>query len=369
MSDHLLREHTMSYAHITGWGKCIPPASISNDEISEIVDTNDEWITTRTGIKSRRVSHVSTAELATVAAKHAIDCAGIDAKDIDLVILATCTPSTVVANTASLVQKNIGATGAAAMDTNAACSGFLYALQAATAQIQAGMIKKAVVIAAERMTWYVNWARRDSAVLFGDGAGAVVLEAADTPAGLLGTKTGCDSEDRDILHITNFGSDLNKYEPIGPSDLLFEGREIFKRAVKGMSEACDDVLTQANLSLDDINVLVPHQANLRIIQAIQHRLKVPDEKVMVNIADYGNTSAATIAIALCEAVEKGLIKPHSNIMSAAFGAGLTWAASYIKWGERVTPIKVSDATLPPCELTGLELVAPAVKACKEAEPS
>ncbi|CAH9058314.1 3-oxoacyl-[acyl-carrier-protein] synthase 3 protein 2 [Pseudoalteromonas haloplanktis] len=359
----------MPYAHITGWGKCIPPASISNDEISEIVDTTDEWITTRTGIKARRVSHVSTAELASVAAKHAIACAGVDAKDIDLVVLATCTPSTVVANTASLVQKNIGATGAAAMDTNAACSGFLYALQAATAQIQAGMIKKAVVIAAERMTWYVNWARRDSAVLFGDGAGAVVLEAAETPAGLLGTKTGCDSEDRDILHITNFGSDLNKYEPIGPSDLLFEGREIFKRAVKGMSEACDDVLEQANLKLDDIDVLVPHQANLRIIQAIQNRLKVDDEKVMVNIGEYGNTSAATIAIALCEAVERGLIKPHANIMSAAFGAGLTWAASYIKWGERVTPIAISDAELPPCDKTGLELVAPAVKACKDAEPS
>ncbi|EWH05710.1 3-oxoacyl-ACP synthase [Pseudoalteromonas lipolytica SCSIO 04301] len=357
----------MSYAQITGWGKCIPPASISNDEISNIVDTNDEWITTRTGIKSRRVSHVSTADLATVAAKHALACAGVDGKDIDLVLLATCTPSTMVANTASLVQKNIGAVGAAAMDTNAACSGFLYALQAATAQIRAGMIKKAVVIAAERMTWYINWERRDSAVLFGDGAGAVVLEASDTPSGLLATKTGCDSEDRDILHIENFGSDLNKYAPIGPSNLLFEGREIFKRAVKGMSEACDDVLNQAQLKLDDIDVLVPHQANLRIIQAIQQRLKVADEKVMVNIADYGNTSAATIAIAICEAVEQGLIKPNSNIMSAAFGAGLTWAASYIKWGERLTPISISDASLPPCDKTGLELVAPAVAACKAAE--
>ena len=357
----------MSYAQITGWGKCIPPASISNDEISNIVDTNDEWITTRTGIKSRRVSHVSTADLATVAAKHALACAGVDGKDIDLVLLATCTPSTMVANTASLVQKNIGAVGAAAMDTNAACSGFLYALQAATAQIRAGMIKKAVVIAAERMTWYINWERRDSAVLFGDGAGAVVLEASDTPSGLLATKTGCDSEDRDILHIENFGSDLNKYAPIGPSNLLFEGREIFKRAVKGMSEASDDVLNQAQLKLDDIDVLVPHQANLRIIQAIQQRLKVADEKVMVNIADYGNTSAATIAIAICEAVEQGLIKPNSNIMSAAFGAGLTWAASYIKWGERVTPISISDASLPPCDKTGLELVAPAVAACKAAE--
>ena len=352
----------MIYAKITGWGKCIPPASISNDEISTIVDTNDEWISTRTGIKSRRVSHVSTAELATVASQHALACAGLEGKDIDLVLLATCTPSTMVANTASLVQKNIGAVGAAACDTNAACSGFLYALQNATAQIQAGMIKRAVVVAAERMTWYVNWAKRDSAVLFGDGAGAVVLEASDEPTGLLGTKTGCDSTDRSILHIPNYGTDMDRCAGTGPSDLSFEGREIFKRAVKGMSEACDDVLNQAQLSLEDIDVLIPHQANLRIIQAIQNRLEIADDKVMVNIDKYGNTSAATIAIALCEAVENGLIKPHANIMSAAFGAGLTWAASYLKWGERTTPIAVSDARLPDCDKTGLELIAPAVAA-------
>lgn len=354
----------MKYAQITGWGKCIPTASISNDEISQIVETNDEWITTRTGIKSRRVSHVSTAELATIAAQNALDCAGIEGKDVDLVLLATCTPSTMVANTASMVQKNIGAVGAAACDTNAACSGFLYALQLATAQIQAGMIKRAVVVAAERMTWYINWAKRDSAVLFGDGAGAVVIEASDTPSGLLASKIGCDTEDRNILHIANCGTDLNKYEPIGPSDLMFEGREIFKRAVKGMSQACDDVLSQAQLSLDDIHVLVPHQANLRIIQAIQQKLNIADEKVMVNIDKYGNTSAATIAIAMCEAVEQGLIKPHSNIMTAAFGAGLTWAASYIKWGERVTPVKAPSAQLPACDKTGLELIANSVKACQ-----
>ncbi|MCG7548005.1 ketoacyl-ACP synthase III [Pseudoalteromonas sp. Of7M-16] len=357
----------MIYAKITGWGKAIPPASISNDEISNIVDTNDEWITTRTGIKSRRVSHVSTAELATIASKQALACAGIDGKDIDLVLLATCTPSTMVANTASLVQKNIGASGAAACDTNAACSGFLYALQNATAQIQAGMIKKAVVVAAERMTWYVNWAKRDSAVLFGDGAGAVILEASDEPSGLMGTKTGCDTEDRDILHITNYGTDLNKYEAVGPSDLLFEGREIFKRAVTGMSIACDDVMLKANLNLDDIDVLIPHQANLRIIQAIQKKLDIEDERVMVNINHYGNTSAATIAIALCEAVEQGMVKPHANIMSAAFGAGLTWAASYIRWGERVTPISTSDYTFPECEKTGLELVNDAVLACQNTD--
>ncbi|KZN69266.1 ketoacyl-ACP synthase III [Pseudoalteromonas luteoviolacea] len=357
----------MIYAKITGWGKAVPPATISNDEISTIVDTNDEWIATRTGIRARRVSHVSTAELATIASKHALACAGLEGKDIDLVLLATCTPSTMVANTASLVQKNIGATGAAACDTNAACSGFLYALQNATAQIQAGMIKRAVVVAAERMTWYVNWAKRDSAVLFGDGAGAVVLEASSEPSGLMGTKTGCDTEDRDILHITNYGTDMDKYKPTGPSDLLFEGREIFKRAVTGMSIACDDVMQKANLHLDDIDVLIPHQANLRIIQAIQKKLAICDDKVMVNIDQYGNTSAATIAIALCEAVEQGLIKPHANIMSAAFGAGLTWAASYIKWGERTTPINTCDYQFPPCEKSGLALVHDAVLACKSAD--
>ncbi|KID55702.1 3-oxoacyl-ACP synthase [Pseudoalteromonas luteoviolacea] len=354
----------MIYAKITGWGKALPPASISNDEMSTIVDTTDEWITTRTGIRARRVSHVSTAELATIASKQALACADVSGEDIDLVLLATCTPSTMVANTASLVQKNIGATGAAACDTNAACSGFLYALQNATAQIQSGMIKKAVVVAAERMTWYINWAKRDSAVLFGDGAGAVVLEASSEPSGLLGTKTGCDTEDRDILHIANYGTDLNKYEAVGPSDLLFEGREIFKRAVTGMSLACDDVMDKAKLNLDDIDALIPHQANLRIIQAIQKKLDIEDEKVIVNIDKYGNTSAATIAIALCEAVEQGMIKPHANIMSAAFGAGLTWAASYIKWGERITPLATSDYTFTPCEQSGLELVQDAVTACK-----
>ncbi|MBQ4810753.1 ketoacyl-ACP synthase III [Pseudoalteromonas luteoviolacea] len=357
----------MLYAKITGWGKAIPPASISNDEISVVVDTNDEWIAARTGIRARRVSHVSTAELATIASKHAIACAGIEGHDIDLVLLATCTPSTIVANTASLVQKNIGAIGAAACDVNAACSGFLYALQNATAQIQAGMIKRAVVVAAERMTWYVNWAKRDSAVLFGDGAGAVVLEASSEPSGLMATKTGCDTEDRDILHISNYGSDQDKYQPVGPSDIQFEGREIFKRAVTGMSIACDDVMQKASLSLDDIDVLIPHQANLRIIQAIQKKLAISDDKVMVNIDQYGNTSAATVAIALCEAVEQGLIKPHANIMSAAFGAGLTWAASYIRWGERTAPIKTCDYSFPPCQKSGLELINDAVQACKSAD--
>lgn len=354
----------MQYAKITGWGKCTPPATLTNADLATFMDTSDEWITTRTGIQSRRVSHVSTAELATVAAQQALDCAGLTGEQIDLVLLATCTPSTMVANTASLVQKNIGAMGAAACDVNAACSGFIYALQNATAQIRSGMIKRAVVVAAERMLWHVNWAQRDSAVLFGDGAGAVVLEASDTEAGLISCKTGCDTQDRNILHIANSGTDINKYEINQASDISFQGKDIFKRAVKGMSEACDHVLEQAELSLDNIDMLIPHQANLRIIQAIASKLELDEQKVMVNIQHYGNTSAATVPIALCEALEQGKIKPHSNLMTAAFGAGLTWAAGYIKWGERVTPLKQSDAKLPECEQTGLALLADAITYCR-----
>ena len=355
----------MSFAKITGWGKCLPPATVTNDELSQVVDTNDEWIVSRTGIKERRVSHVPTEQLATVAAKKALACAGVVPEELDLVMLATCSPSTIIANTASQVQKNIGATGAAACDMNAACSGFLYSLQNATAQIRAGMIKKAIVIAAERMTWYVNWSRRDSAVLFGDGAGAVVLEASESESGLLAVKTGCDTKERDILHIPNVGTNMDKYgQPLGPSDILFEGREIFKRAVKGMSDACDDVLENAQLDLQQIDVLIPHQANVRIIQAIQNRLNLDDDKVMINIQNYGNTSAATIPIAICEAVEQGLIKPNSNIMSAAFGAGLTWAAGYIRWGDRITPVATSDAELAPNDKSGLDLIMSQTKACE-----
>ena len=190
------------------------------------------------------------------------------------------------------------------------------------------------------------------------------MEADSQRTGLLGTKTGCDSEDREILHIKNFGTNIDKYSPVGPSDILFEGKEIFKRAVKGMTNAVDDVLEQVGCELNDINVLIPHQANLRIIQAIQTKVKLPDESVMFNIDKYGNTSAATIPIALCEAVEQGLIKPNSNIVSAAFGAGLTWAASSIKWGDSVIPKIEPRHELSPCDKTGLELIANAVNNCQ-----
>jgi 3-oxoacyl-[acyl-carrier-protein] synthase III len=354
----------MSYAEITGWGKCLPPAILTNDDLAKFVDTNDEWISSRTGIKNRRISHVNTAQLASVAAQHALACAGVSADQIDLIIIATSCPDTLIPNTASHVQQLIGANNAATFDLNAACTGFIYALQSASAQIRIGAINKALVIGAERMSWYLNWAKRETAVLFGDGAGAVVLERNDQAVGLLHAKLGCDTEARDVLKVNGFGTEMDRYEQCPDAlDIQFEGRDIFRRAVKGMGQAAEAVLAQANLAVNQIDLLVPHQANLRIITALQKQFSLTDEQVMINIANYGNTSAATVPIALCEALETGRVSAGDHLLTAAFGAGLTWGAGLIKWGERTSPISLSDAKLPPSAKTATELLAVAIKHC------
>ncbi|MDN3651881.1 ketoacyl-ACP synthase III [Thalassotalea ponticola] len=360
----------MQYAEITGWGKYTPPSVLTNDQLATFIDTSDEWISSRTGIKERRISHINTAEMATLAAKQALARAGLLAEDIDMIVVATCSPDLLVPNTASKVQQLLGSNHAACYDLSAACSGFLYALQSATAQIRMGMANKALVIGAERMSWFMNWSKRDTAVLFGDGAGAVVLEASENKSGLLASKIGCDSSARDILKVSNFGTDMDRYvNPPGPLEIAFQGPDIFKRAVRGMGGATQAVLKAAKLSVDDVDVLVPHQANARIIETLQQHLKVADDKVMVNIDKYGNTSAATIPIALCEAVEQGLIEPGSNIMSAAFGAGLTWAAAYIKWGERTTPLSDYEQQEQDCDKNAMELTRIAREHCLAASAS
>jgi len=354
----------MQYAEITGWGKCLPPATLTNDELAAFVDTNDEWITSRTGIKNRRISHVNTAHLASIAAQQALDCAGVSIEDIDLIIVATSCPDTMIPNTASKVLQRLGGGNAAAFDLSAACTGFIYALQNATAQIRISAINKAIVIGAERMSWYLNWSERETAVLFGDGAGAVVLEASDQQLGLVHASLGCDSEARDVLEVKGFGTDMDRYENFPAAlEVHFEGRDIFRRAVKGMSQASATVLAKANIELSDINLLVPHQANLRIIASLQKQFDLRDDQVMVNIDKYGNTSAATVPIALCEALEQGRIKAGDNVMTAAFGAGLTWGAGLIKWGKRTSPLKESTACLPENTKTATELLAVAIKHC------
>lgn len=355
------------YAEITGWGKCLPPAVLTNDDLSTFLETSDEWIRSRTGIESRRISHVETSDLATVAAKNAMQAAGVTADEIDCIIVATCSPDTLIPNIASKVQSNLGVNVAAAFDLNAACTGFLYGLETATRLLQAGNYRNAIVIGAEHLSYYLNWTQRDTAVLFGDGAGAVVLSRCEQeePVGLQQASLGCDAEGRDILAIPKFGTSMDRFaDDSGHWSFDFVGRDIFKRAVKGMSAATQSVLERSGLEKDQIDCVIPHQANIRIIQTLCDFAGIPQEKAFVNIQKYGNTSAATVPIALCEAVEQGFVKPNMNILVAAFGAGLTWGAGMIKWGDRVTPVEPQTALLEPCDKTALELLEAAIEHCK-----
>lgn len=349
----------MQYATITGWGKCVPPATLTNDDLATFMETSDEWIKPRTGISQRHISHVDTSELASVAAKRALAAAGLEGSDIDMIILATATPDTLIPNIASTVQANIGA-NCAAFDINAACSGFLYAMSLATGQIKSGAARKVLVIGAERLSFFIDWSRRETAVLFGDGAGAVVVEATDKVEGVLSYELNNDPEGREILK-AGFGSGMDRYSADSLDFFIqFDGREIFKRAINGMATLSAKVLDNCQLDKDQVDLVIPHQANERIIDTLVHKMKIDPAKAFVNIANYGNTSAATIPIAICDALEKDLIKPGQNILSCAFGAGLTSAAMLLKWGERVTPIATTDAELPPCDQTGLELIKRAV---------
>ncbi|ART78860.1 ketoacyl-ACP synthase III [Oceanisphaera avium] len=358
----------MRYANITGWGKCLPPAALSNDDLSTFLDTSDDWIYSRTGIRSRRIAHVNTSDLATVAAHHALAAAGLTPDQLDGIILATASPDTLVPSAASSVQRNLGATKAAVFDINAACTGFIYGLSVGSALIKAGTMERVLVIGAERLTHYLDWTQRDTAVLFGDGAGAVIIEACEQPLGLIADKLGCDAEANDILAIPNSGTARERFaQTDGLFSVNFEGKEIFKRAVKGMGEAAAEVLTQAGLNGEDIDLLLPHQANVRIIDTLAKKMNLPSEKIMVNLEQYGNTSAATVPIALCDALEQERIKPGALLLTAAFGAGLTWGAGVIRWGERTTPVATSEAQLPPCTQTALELLAPAIKGCRAAK--
>ena len=350
------------YANITGWGKCMPPAVMTNDDIATVLDTTDEWIKSRTGISERRVSHVPVSDLATVAGHRALACAGLEPEEVDLLIVATCTPDTVIPSTAAHVQKKMGAANAAVMDLNAGCSGFIYSMAVATAMIQAAGYKKALIIGAERITWFLNWSLRDTAVLFGDGAGAVVLEPSEEESGLLASHLGCEGDALEALIIYNFGTAGDRFvENYGNFDVNFDGREIFKRAVRGMAKEVRKVLSDLELSNDDIDLIIPHQANARIIESLAHHLSVPMSQVVLNIQNYGNTSAATIPVAIVEALAEGRIKPGERLLMAAFGAGLTRGAGMIRWGERVTPLGESDAELPPCDQTALEIMSKAIK--------
>lgn len=347
----------MKHAAITGWGKCMPPAVLDNAGLSTFLDTSDDWITSRTGIKERRISHVPMTMLSHVAAARAVACAGIDPKNIDLVVLGTCSFDEQVPNTASGVQLLLGAANAAAMDINTACTSFLYGLSAATAMIKTGVVRNAVVVGVEGISPYMDWSNRNVAVLFGDGAAAVVLEASDEPQGIIAEKLGCYADARHTLRVRGMGAIYgNQGLQLGDTRWDFDGQEIFKRAVQGMSHASEHALERAGLSSSDIDLVVPHQANLRIIEAVAKRAGIPMERVYVTVQRYGNMSSATVPVALVEALEEGRVKPGALLLTPAFGGGLTWCSQVIRWGERVTPLGASDLELPACDKTAVELV-------------
>ncbi|MHB1311923.1 MAG: beta-ketoacyl-ACP synthase 3 [Gemmatimonadaceae bacterium] len=346
-----------TYAAITGWGDCMPPSVLTNDDLSTFLETNDEWITTRTGMKERRISHVSGIEMATVAAARAIACAGLDPRDIELIVYGSCSYEEQVPNSSSAVQVALGATGAAAMDVNTACTSFLYGLTSATAMIRTGVVKNAVVIGVELISPYMDWSNRNVAVLFGDGAAAVVLQASDKEEGVLGSVLGCDAEARGTLRIRGFGCGYaNRGVTLGDTLWDFDGPQIFKRAVRGMSESSAKVMQQCGVTAADIDLCIPHQANLRIIEGVAKYAGVPMEKVMLTVQKYGNMSAATVPVALVEALETGRVTPGATLLMPAFGGGLTFCSLVVQWGDRVTPLGTSDRELPPCTRTALEMV-------------
>lgn len=322
---------------IAGTGSYLPSNIRTNADLEKIVDTTDEWITSRTGIKERRIAADDefTSHMATKAAEKALEQAKIKSEDIELIIVATITPDTLTPATACYVQAQLGALSAVAFDISAACSGFLYAMKLAKRLISDGAYQNALIIGAEKLSSFVDWEDRNTCVLFGDGAGAAVLRKSEEGEGrILATETGTDGRHTEILNIAGGGSACpttidNANQKL--ATMAMQGREVFKLAVNAMKKASETVIERAGLSADDITLVIPHQANLRIIDAIANRLTIPNEKVFVNLDKYGNTSAAAVAIALDEAHREGRFKRGDNIILVVFGAGLTWAATAIEW--------------------------------------
>lgn len=321
---------------IIGLGRYVPENIMTNKDLEKIVDTEDAWIVDRTGIRERRIAGegVATSDLAAQAAEKALADAGLTAADIDLIIVATATPDMPFPSTACLVQDKIKASKAAAFDLSAGCSGFVYGLVTGAQFIKTGLYKHVLVIGAETLSRILDWSDRNTCVLFGDGAGAAVLGEVPAGYGLLGAELGADGSGGELLKLPAGGSRLPASLDTLSNSMHYvhmNGNEVFKFAIKVMGEAAVKALEHAGLSSRDVDCLVPHQANIRIIQSAAKRLKLPMEKVVVNVDRYGNTSAASIPIALDEAVHDGRIKHGDTIVLVGFGAGLTWASAVIKW--------------------------------------
>ena len=340
------------YAHITGWGRYVPDQILTNADLEKMVDTNDEWIVSRTGIRERRVAaaHETTASMGAVAGLRAIRTAGLDPDDIDLIVLATLTPDYWMPSTAALVKEAIGNQRAAAMDVSAACSGFVYAFSTAQAYVTSGLARHVLVIGAELLTRFLDYTDRSTCILFGDGAGAVVVSASDEPGGSLGLELTTEPQGAYMIWLPAGGA---KSPPSaetvkrGEHFIRMEGRETYRFATRTLASSALESIRRAGLRPDDISLFIPHQANIRIIEAVAKGLDLPMERMMVNLDRYGNTSAASVPIALAEAVNGGRVAVGDNICIVAFGAGFTSGAATIRWTADPARGIAGDASVDP----------------------
>jgi len=328
----------MQYAHVTGWGMAVPENVLTNHDLEQIVDTNDEWIISRTGIKERRIAakNETTSSLALDAARRALSQTDLDPGDIQLIIVATASPDFIFPATACLVQDQLGAVNAGAFDLSAACTGFIYAVNMAAQSIRSGSLDNALVIGAETLSRFVNWEDRNTCVLFGDGAGAFVLQASEKPGGVLSCVMRSDGSGGDLLSVPAGGSAIPAtHETVDRNlhKIQMNGREVFRFATRVMASATREAVDKAGLRFEDINLIIPHQANSRIIEAAARGIRIPMTQIVMNIERYGNTSTASIPIAICEALGDDRIKPGDNLVLVGFGGGLTWGALVLEWSE------------------------------------
>ena len=322
----------MTYSRITGTGSFLPETVLTNHDLEKMVETSDQWIKDRTGISKRHIAAEgeTTCDLAEAAARNALEAAGVTAADIDLVIVATTTADKIFPSTACLLQKRLGIHGTAAFDVQAVCSGFIYAISVADKFIKTGSAKKALVVGAETLSRITNWEDRGTCVLFGDGAGAVVLEASEE-TGILSTHLHADGSYDELLHVPAGVSTNYELVKQGKAFMEMQGNEVFKMAVRTLGRIVDETLTANNSEKSDIEWLVPHQANIRIINATAKKLNMPMDKVVVTVDEHGNTSAASVPLALDVAVRDGRIKKNDTVLLEAFGGGFTWGSVLLKF--------------------------------------
>ena len=333
----------MKYGRITGWGKYVPARVLTNSDLVKMVDTSDEWIISRTGIRERHIvaEGETNSDMSVKAAQAALEKAGLDPCDLDLIIVATSSPDYLVPPVSSIVQEKLGAKGVGAFTLVAGCTGFVYALVTAQGYISAGLAENVLVIGTELLSRNVNWTDRNTCVLFGDASAAVVIQASHEVTGVLSHDLGSDGSGAEALIVRGIGTNEvmdHRMLDEGLHFLEMDGPAVFKFATRTMSKSLRRAVAASGLSMDDIDLVIPHQANTRIIEMAAHFLRMPLEKFYINLDRYGNTSAASIPLAFCEAMDAGLIEEGSNLVLVGFGAGLTWAAAVVRFGVAAEPV-------------------------------